>query len=328
MRGAVLALAAAAAADDSLSFLAIGDWGGNSDSAPTTTGELHNGAGMAKVASQLGDAKFVLAVGDNFYSSGIQGDDHSKRFHETFEAAFPQPELQCPWYVVAGNHDHKGNVSAQIAYSQDSKRWNFPSHYYTFNHSAGGVTTQIVYIDTVVIAGMSYQNEVTGEFVENEYHPAQEMEELQLQWLEETLKASTADYLWVSGHYPVYSQCSHGPTSKIILTVLPLMRKYKASGFIAGHDHCLGHYAAGPKDGSMAFVVSGAGKECCYSPEHINSTMNAGELKFRMDGDEKHGSDGGFASFTATAASTTIRYYKSDGTLLYTADPVAPRSAA
>ena len=65
-------------------------------------------------------------MGDNFYGAGIKGDDHAKRFKDTFEDAFPEPELMIPWYVIAGNHDHGGNVSAQIAYSQDSSRWNYP----------------------------------------------------------------------------------------------------------------------------------------------------------------------------------------------------------
>ena len=32
----------------------------------------------------------------------------------------------------------------------------------------------------------------------------------QTAWIEDTLAASTADFLWVAGHYPVWSVCSHG----------------------------------------------------------------------------------------------------------------------
>ena len=61
--------------------------------------------------------------------------------------------LQIPFYVVAGNHDHRGNVTAQVEYSKHSARWTMPNPYYTrsfaFDNGNGGNTTlDLVMIDT------------------------------------------------------------------------------------------------------------------------------------------------------------------------------------
>lgn len=144
----------------------------------------------------------------------------------------------------------------------------------------------------------------------------------------------------------MYSQCQHGPTRTLIDHVLPLMKKYRATGYIAGHDHCSGHYeqseepdsareelveldeAASEKEGShrMAFVLAGAGKECCYRPSHLHSRLNPGPPLFRMDSEVRHGSTGGFASYVVSETSTTIRYHAQDGSVLYTAAPLTPRA--
>ena len=56
---------------------------------------------------------------------------HDPRFNLTFERTYSDKSLQIPWYMIAGNHDHKKNVSAQIAYTKVSERWMFPDFFYT-----------------------------------------------------------------------------------------------------------------------------------------------------------------------------------------------------
>lgn len=60
------------------------------------------------------------------------------------------------------------------------------------------------------------------------------------QWLEDQMKASTAMYLIVGGHYPVYTVCKHGNTATLVTNLKPLLETYGAH-YISGHDHCLEH---------------------------------------------------------------------------------------
>lgn len=50
----------------------------------------------------------------------------------------------------------------------------------------------------------------------------------------------SADYLIVTGHYPVYSAGSAGPSIPCLYNKLdPLLKKYKVQAYISGHDHDL-----------------------------------------------------------------------------------------
>ena len=87
----------------------MADWGGSEAKPFTTEAELACGQSMGEMQPQV-DAKFALALGDNFYSHGISSDVTDSRFNNTFENAFPSPNLMTDGFfrVVAGNHDHAG----------------------------------------------------------------------------------------------------------------------------------------------------------------------------------------------------------------------------
>jgi len=122
-----------------------------------------------------------------------------------------------------------------VAYSSLSPRWVFPSFWYNFTKVFdGGVTVEFVGIDTVTIAGLPEADDHNGQ----PFGPLDvESAAQELQWIQQTLEASTADYLLVYGHYPVWSPCSHGPTSALVSQLLPILNSTRVSMYLAGHDH-------------------------------------------------------------------------------------------
>ena len=66
-----------------LRFMVIGDWGGQPAYPYTTDAEKEVAAQMGKTAAAI-DSQFTVALGDNFYNSGVTDVD-DPRFEETFE---------------------------------------------------------------------------------------------------------------------------------------------------------------------------------------------------------------------------------------------------
>jgi hypothetical protein len=321
MRSLFLAASCACAlGDNNLNFLVMGDWGGSGSSPFTTGGEIATAKGMGLVGAAT-NSKFALALGDNFYSSGIGTDEHDPRFQSTFENVFTADSLKADDYfrVVAGNHDHYGNVTAQIAYSAHSNRWSFPSLYYTFTETApDGATVQVVYIDTVVLSGDSSDAE-TGEHLAGSAYPGPAdaaAAQTQMQWLEATLAASTADFIIVAGHYPVWSICEHGTTKSLVDNVKPLLEKYHATAYMNGHDHC-----AQAIDEGTGIDYHGIGSAHGWdeSTAHM-STIPKGSLKFHP----KSGI-GGFALVSVNKTAFVVTHMSAAGGALYVAPARKPR---
>lgn len=79
----------------------------------------------------------------------------------------------------------------------------------------------------------------------------------QWSWLEDRLRSSTADYIFVAGHYPVWSTCAYGQTPALVRHLVPLLEQYGAHYF-AGHDHC--HIHMVHRD--VHYVVTALGYVC------------------------------------------------------------------
>ncbi|XP_061485367.1 tartrate-resistant acid phosphatase type 5 isoform X2 [Rhineura floridana] len=305
--GLFLAASSSLHAGSSLRFIAVGDWGGVPNAPFYTAREAAVANEMGRTVASLG-ADFILSLGDNFYYSGVN-DVYDKRFQETFESVFQAPVLRkVPWYVLAGNHDHSGNVSAQIAYSKISKRWHFPKYYYKLRFKVPGSnsTVAILMIDTVTICGNSddFQSE-------KPLRPRDVgMARSQLSWLRKQMANSQDDYLLVAGHYPVWSVGKHGPTTCLIKQLQPLLLKYKATAYLCGHDHNLQYLQ--DKTG-LGYVLSGAGNFMDDSKQHLHE-VPAGYLRFFYG---HTSSQGGFAYIEINGKEMSITYIEGKGKSLY-----------
>ncbi len=290
-----------------VNFLIMGDWGGKPDKPYTTEEQIITAQGMEKIGGKI-NAKFALALGDNFYFKGVS-DVNDPRFQNTFENVFTG-YLKSPgfvFHVLAGNHDHLGNVNAQIEYSNKSKRWSFPSLWYTWKEGP----IQFIFLDTVTLTGSLYGNELPG--------PKNILKfKSQLEWLEDTLSKSTAEFIIVAGHHNIYGVCTHNSNKILINTIKPLLEKYNVSMWVNGHDHCGLYINVG--DGIQYHTVGSAHKNNS-SIKYLKTIPNKKNLIWKI----KKGVKGGFAAVRVKNNKLQLTHHAGDGTILYTAPKIYPR---
>ncbi|MDX3899356.1 MAG: tartrate-resistant acid phosphatase type 5 family protein [Sphingobium sp.] len=230
---------------DGLAFIAIGDWG--------RRGEPHQRAvagQMGRIGEEQGSA-FTLALGDNFYGSGVAlvTDAHWK---ESFDDVYTAPSLQRRWYPILGNHDYRGNPQAQIDYSHHSRRWTMPGRYYVVEGaSLGAAHADFFMIDTPpLIAGYRKELAATADHHVHDQDPA-----AQYAWLDEALGKSNAPWKLVFGHHPIFSGGRHGDSKDLVRDLLPILKRHDVKVYACGHDHDMQHIE---RDG-IHFIATGCG---------------------------------------------------------------------
>ncbi len=200
-----------------IEFIAYGDAGkGGSDQIDTALVMSEYAGNSGSFTGSDSEIDFLINLGDSFYPEGVSSVDDPK-WESHFESIYDYPSLALPFYSILGNHDYYGNIDAQLAYeSPDGIRWQMPGRYYKRTETIeAGVTVEFYFLDT-----------------ERLYYG----DAAQMVWLEENLKSSTARWIIVSGHNPLYSYSKHGLNGTLITRLRPLFDN-RIDLYLCGHEH-------------------------------------------------------------------------------------------
>lgn len=264
---------------NSFVFYVIGDWG--------RKGKYHQrkvAEAMNKCAT-IAKPELIVSTGDNFYTFGVKS-TKDKLWKKSYEDIYNGDAIKSvDWYPVLGNHDHYGNENAEIEYSTINPHWKMPSAYYSIQLNGSNTSVSFVFTNTEPLA--HYNNPET---------------EAQWKWVDSCLANSSATWKFAVGHHPVYSSNPmHGNTPALIDKLKPLLEKYHAQAYFAGHDHDLQHQQ--PKGSFVDYFVSGAGSELRPSATYEHT-------KFAQ-------STAGFALIALTADKMFFYFIDEDGNVVY-----------
>ncbi len=241
----------AAADTQALNCVLIGDWGRNGHDDQRAVAMQ-----MGKSAAAIG-SQFTVSVGDNFYEDGVTS-VADPQWESSFEQIYTAQSLQSPWKVILGNHDYRGNVQAQLDYSAKSHRWQLPARYYVEAQTLpDGARADFFYLDTSPVI-----KKYLGSAVKIEGQDSQ----AQLDWLDKSLEASTAQWKIVIGHHPIYTALDDSDGEDhdqpdLVARLNPILVKHAVPIYICGHDHLLQSVALN----GITYVVTGAGSQT-YTP--------------------------------------------------------------
>jgi len=256
-----------------LNFFVISDWGWSGGKDQQLVAD-----GMVKQA-EINDPQFIVSCGDNFQIAGVAS-TQDPLWKNNFEDVYKNVALQIDWYPVLGNHDYKGNTQAQIDYSNISRRWHMPAHYYSIVRKINdSISARLIFLDTPPLVEVYHKK---GGYPDIEKQDTAQ----QMKWLANEL-ASKEQWKLVFGHHPVYSASDkHGNTAEMIQRVKPLLEKYNAQFYFCGHDHDFQHLRE--KGKNVDYVVTGTGGEPRPSSKNelslfSNSTPGFSEVTFHAD---------------------------------------------
>ncbi|KAF5795355.1 putative Acid phosphatase [Helianthus annuus] len=281
-------------ADGSLDILVIGDWGRRG-----LYNQSYVAFQMGKVGEKI-DADFIVSTGDNFYEDGLVNDQDSL-FDESFTQVYTVTSLQKQWYSVLGNHDYRGNVSAQLSPTlthKDSKWLCLRS----FIVNSGIV--EFFFVDTTPFQD-KYFTEEEHTYDWSGILPREEYLSNVLKEVDMALEESNATWKIVIGHHTIFSAGSHGNTQELVDQLLPILEAKDVDLYINGHDHCLQHISS--QNSQLQFLTSGGGSKAWRG--EVNQ-WDPKEMKFYYDGQ-------GFMTLRVTDNEISVAFYNVFGEIIH-----------
>ncbi len=264
----------------SLTFLVFGDFGhGNAE-------QTALGAVMHRVCQARG-CDMAVTTGDNIYPAGVLLSSDSK-FERLFEIPY-QAFGRFDFWMILGNHDHRGNGNAQVSYTNQSTRWRMPSADYAVPKLPGWM--HIYALDTYPIENRGWQYRNWGD---------------QLVRARNHLCQRTGWKILV-GHHPVFS-AGRGPNPQMQESLLPVIRDCGVQVYLAGHDHHLEH--ATLHNPSFEQVIQGAGGEFRTFPNPNPHAQSDADRTLRFVAGAL-----GFGVAVVTPHSFKMDYYDKDGNI-------------
>ena len=273
----------------SFNFAFVGDWGVSSDS----------GLGMT-VNSLINRSKdgleFIVLGGDNFYETGVSSVSDSQ-FTTTYKRYFDKLPSSITRFAILGNHDHFGNVLAQVLYSQKDSTWHMDYYFYMQIIRKGESSICSIFLDTDRINQAG-----------------------QIPFLAASLSSRDcqgSDFIFAFGRHPLYSRGGHGDSPQLQSQLERLFTTHNVDAYVAGHDHLLDCLM----NNNVLHIVSGAGGKKTNSSWYTSKSKADTQL-FTSYGQF------GYTFFTVSKESVKIEFIDSEKDIVLFTHTILSRKSA
>jgi predicted phosphodiesterase len=265
---------------ETLTVLVLGDTGTGEDDQYRVADSSY------KVCQEL-NCDFAIITGDIIYDDGIES-VYDPLLESNFEKAYYQFDIN--FWIVAGNHDHNGEIQPMIDYSLISQRWVMPDLYYAIPNLPSWV----------------------------HFYGVDRAERKESAKAAEEYLCSVDGWKFLFDHHALYSNGRHGDDRKMQRSFEPIIEDCKVHAVLSGHDHHL-EFIENSGDWPWDQIISGsaAKQRTCNS----SRSRNHKQIFTHCAEEDRRGDiieEGlGFLIMKISKSELTYEFYDGDGKSLW-----------